>query len=173
MLQQRERERNPLNEDMFDKRKKHLRMGVLVVEREGGGRERDPLNEDIFDKRKKHYEWEYRWLRERERDPLNEDMWLMLKVVMAATLVTQLQLWGSFCIRTAHFHVVGGDVAVYVFDINQPNLPTPFYSFLVSVSVFMALSNVFHSINFPDNSPLSYSISALLVLSTIYIYISL
>ena len=28
---------------------------------------------------------------------------------------------------------LGGDVAVYVFDINQPTLPTPFYSVLVSV----------------------------------------
>ena len=28
----------------------------------------------------------------------------------------------------------GRDVAVYVFDINQPSLPTPFYSVLVSVS---------------------------------------
>ena len=39
----------------------------------------------------------------------------------------------------------GGDVKVYVLDINQPSLPTPFYSVLVSVSVFMALSIVFHS----------------------------
>ena len=46
----------------------------------------------------------------------------------------------------------GGDVAVDVFDINQPNLPTPFYSVLVSISVFMALSPVFLSINSPDNS---------------------
>ena len=50
----------------------------------------------------------------------------------------------------------GGDVAVNVFDINQPSLPTPFHSVLVSVSVFMALSTVFHSINSPDNSPLSH-----------------
>ena len=56
----------------------------------------------------------------------------------------------------------GGDVTVNVFDINQPSLPTPFYSVLVSVSVFTALSNVFHSINSPDNTPLSHS--ALLVL---------
>ena len=34
----------------------------------------------------------------------------------------------------------GGDVAVYVFNINQLSLPTPFYSVLVSISVFMALS---------------------------------
>ena len=44
----------------------------------------------------------------------------------------------------------GGDVTVYVFDINQPNLPTSFfYSVLVSVSVFMAVSTVFHSIILP------------------------
>ena len=41
----------------------------------------------------------------------------------------------------------GGDVTVNVYDINQPSLPTPFYSVLVSISVFMALSTVFHSIN--------------------------
>ena len=52
----------------------------------------------------------------------------------------------------------GGDVAVYVFDMNQPSLPTPFHSVLVSISVFRALSTVFHSINSPDNSPLSLSV---------------
>ena len=40
--------------------------------------------------------------------------------------------------RTSH----DGGVAVYVFDINQLSLPTPFYSVLVSVSVFRALSTV-------------------------------
>ena len=53
----------------------------------------------------------------------------------------------------------GEDVAVYVFDINQPSLPTPFCSVLVSVSAFMALSTVFHSINSPDDclfSPLFF-----------------
>ena len=65
----------------------------------------------------------------------------------------------------------------YVLDINQLSLPTPFYSVLVSVSVFMfvALSSVFHCINSPNNSLLSHSfssslISALLVLSTIYLF---
>ena len=52
----------------------------------------------------------------------------------------------------------GGDVAVYVFNISQSSLPTPFHSVLVSISVFMALSTVFHSINSPDNSPLSHSV---------------
>ena len=68
----------------------------------------------------------------------------------------------------------GGDVAVYAFDTNQHILPTPFYSVLVSVSVLMALSTIFHSINFPNNSPLSRCsfglITALLVLSTIYLF---
>ena len=50
----------------------------------------------------------------------------------------------------------GGDVGVYVFDIHQSSLPTPFHSVLVSVSVFIALSTVFHSINSLDNSPLSH-----------------
>ena len=51
-----------------------------------------------------------------------------------------------------------GDVTVYVPDINQPSLPTPLYCVLVSVSVFMALSTVFHSINSPNNSLLSHSV---------------
>ena len=38
-------------------------------------------------------------------------------------------------------------------DIKQPILLTPFYSVLVSVSVFMALSTVFHFINSADNFP--------------------
>ena len=59
------------------------------------------------------------------------------------------------------FHSCGGDVTVYVLDINQPSLPTPFfffYSVLVSVSVFMTLSTVFHSLNSPNHSPLSHSL---------------
>ena len=61
----------------------------------------------------------------------------------------------------------GGDVAVYVFDINQPSLPTPFHSVLVSVSIFMALSTVFHSISSPDNSPLSHSVLPVLFLTVL------
>ena len=52
----------------------------------------------------------------------------------------------------------GGDVMVYVLYINKPSLPTPFYSVLMSVSVFMALSTVFHSINSLDDAPLSHSV---------------
>ena len=58
---------------------------------------------------------------------------------------------------------------MYVLDTNQPSLPTPFYSVLVSVSVFVALSTAFHSINLSDNFMLSDCssrlISALLILS--------
>ena len=56
------------------------------------------------------------------------------------------------------------DVTVYVLDINQPSLPTPFSSVLVSVPVFMALSSVLHSINYPDNSPLFHSVLPVLFL---------
>ena len=58
----------------------------------------------------------------------------------------------------------GGDVAVNVFDINQPSLPTLFYSVLVPISVFIALSTVLHSLNSPDNSPLSHSVLPVLFL---------
>ena len=57
-----------------------------------------------------------------------------------------------------------GDVTVYICDINQPSLATPVYSVLVSISDFMALSTVFHSINSPDNSPFSHSVLPVLSL---------
>ena len=68
-----------------------------------------------------------------------------------------------------------GDVAVYVFDINQPSLPTLFYSVLVSVSVFMALSAVFHFINSTDNFPFSHSVLSVLSLpyGSFEVYLSL
>ena len=40
----------------------------------------------------------------------------------------------------------GEDATVYVREINQPSLHTSFYFVLVSISVFVALSIVFHSI---------------------------
>ena len=50
----------------------------------------------------------------------------------------------------------GGDVAISVFDKNRA-FPL-FFSVLVSISVFITLSTVFHSINSPDNSPLSHAV---------------
>ena len=58
----------------------------------------------------------------------------------------------------------GEDVAVYAFDINQPSLPSPWYSVLVSISVCMTLSTVFHSVKSPDNSPLSHAVLPVLFL---------
>ena len=58
----------------------------------------------------------------------------------------------------------GRDVVVYVFDINVQSLPTPFYSVLVSIYVFMALSTVFHFISYPDNCQLSRSVLPVLFL---------
>ena len=69
----------------------------------------------------------------------------------------------------------GGDVAVYVIAINQPSLPTAFDSVLVSISFFVALSTVFHSIKSPDNSSLSHSVLPVLFLpyGSFQLYISL
>ena len=47
----------------------------------------------------------------------------------------------------AHLHVVG--MLQFMSNINQTSLPTPFYSVLASISAFMALSTVFHSIILP------------------------
>ena len=58
----------------------------------------------------------------------------------------------------------GWDAADHVFYIKQPSSPTPFYSVLVSLSVFVALSTAFHSINSPQNSPLCHSVLPLLIL---------
>ena len=72
----------------------------------------------------------------------------------------------------AHLHMVG--MLQFLSDINQPGLPTSFYSVPVFTSVYMALSTVFHSINPLDNSQFSDCssglISSLLVLSTMYLF---
>ena len=71
--------------------------------------------------------------------------------------------------------LVGGEVTVYVSDINQPNLPTLFYSAVVSAIVFMALLTVFHSINSPDTPPHSHSVLPALFLPywSFQLYVSL
>ena len=73
--------------------------------------------------------------------------------------------------------VGGGVVSAESFCFNSSFI-TNCFSFLsscLSFSVFMVFSTVFHSINSPDDSPLSHSvlpvfISALLFLSTIYLF---
>ena len=84
------------------------------------------------------------------------------------------------CVRTyrSSLFIWPDHITVYVSPCQVPSLPTPFYSVLVSLSVFMALSTVFHSINSPDNSLHSHCV--LLVLfcligpfNYIYLYESL
>ena len=73
----------------------------------------------------------------------------------------------------AHLHVVG--MLQFMSDMNQPSLPTPLYSVLVSVSVFMALSTAFHFINSLDNSPFYDSVLPVLSLTywSFQLYVSL
>ena len=68
-----------------------------------------------------------------------------------------------------------GDVAVYVKVVHQSSVPTPFDSVPVSISVFMALSTVFHSTNSPDDCPFSHSVLPVLFLpyASFQLYISL
>ena len=86
------------------------------------------------------------------------------------------------CIKLLPFFLVpvgspsrGGDVMVCVKEINQPSLPTPFHSVLVSISVSMALSTVFHFINSPDNFPFTHSVLVVLFLPywSFQLYVSL
>ena len=51
----------------------------------------------------------------------------------------------------------GGDVTVHVYDIDQPSLPLLFILFLC-LFLSMALSTVFYSMKFPDNSPFFHSV---------------
>ena len=62
----------------------------------------------------------------------------------------------------AQLHVMG--MLRFISDINQPSLPTPYYFVLESVSVFMALSTVFHSITSSDNFPYPHSVLPVLSL---------
>ena len=82
-----------------------------------------------------------------------------LRVSLKSVTESVLPPFGSW---RAHLHVV--ETLRFVSDINRPNLPTPFCSVLVSISVFVALSTVFHSINSPDNSPFSHSVHVVLAL---------
>ena len=53
----------------------------------------------------------------------------------------------------------GGGVTVYVKDINQPSMPTPFlFCSCVRFCLLGPLNCTLHSINSPDNSPFSHSV---------------
>ena len=77
----------------------------------------------------------YLFLRRKKKDRIKSE------------LVSSYRFW--YPVVRAGFPSRGGDVAVYVFDVNQPSSPTPFYSVLMPVSVFKVLSTVFPSINPP------------------------
>ena len=64
----------------------------------------------------------------------------------------------------------GGDVAACVIDINQTTLPTPFYSVLASILVFVAPSTVILPTILRFLLCSSGPISALLVNSTVYLF---
>ena len=52
----------------------------------------------------------------------------------------------------------------YLDPPEEKHVSIAFYSVLVSIFVFIALSTVFHSINSPDNSPFSHSVLPVLFL---------
>ena len=82
--------------------------------------------------------------------------------IIISRCVCMYHVWWVMPSSRADFHVAG--MLLFMSDINQPSLPTPLYFILMSVSVFMALLTVFHSINYPNYSPLSYSIRPILFL---------
>ena len=70
----------------------------------------------------------------------------------------------------AHLRVVG--MLQFMSDISQPSLPTSFYSVLVSVYLFMALSTILTTLPTTVHFLTLFFrfISALLVLSTTYLF---
>ena len=64
----------------------------------------------------------------------------------------------------------GGDVAVYVSDINHPSLSTAFCSVLMSIFVFMPIELYFIPYIFGFSLCSSGLISALLVFSNIWLF---
>ena len=73
-----------------------------------------------------------------------------LSLCLCLSLSLSLSVSVSVSLVCADSTSRGGDVAVYVLNINQLSFSTPFYFVLVSISVFMALSHVCHSISSCD-----------------------
>ena len=75
--------------------------------------------------------------------------------------------------RWLQFHMKS--IKLYLVSLFVEILASLFYSAIASISVFMALSTVFHSISFPNNSLFSDSVLlsylCLLVLSTLYLFL--
>ena len=93
----------------------------------------------------------------------------------STTTTTSVVCLFLFCLQSpwAHLHVVG---MLRLCLCRKPTEIAHSFSFCsVSISVFMVLSTVFHSINSSDNSPLCFSVFpvfflALLVFSTMYLF---
>ena len=86
---------------------------------------------------------------------------LSLRVCFALSLSVYLSM--TLSLVPAGSPSRAGDIMVYV--LHKPTeLATAFYSVLVSLSVFMVLSTVFHSVNSPDNLLLSHSVLPVLFL---------
>ena len=102
-------------------------------------------------------------------------LWLLWPGIELTSLLLWIQRTTTERPHWLTFTWCGGDVVVYVKDINHLSLPTPFYSVLVFISVFLTLSTVFYSINCHDNSPLCHSVLPVLTLpywsSQLYIYV--
>ena len=85
--------------------------------------------------------------------------------MMMMMMIINIFIITSLCLQVPRGSLSrGGELAVNDFDIDQPSLPTPFYSVLMSVSVFTALSTIFHFINSPNNSLLSHYVLPVLFL---------
>ena len=101
--------------------------------------------------------------------------WRCVNLLFAAVKEHNQVPCESHCSGPAGSPSRGGDVTVYVFDINKPSLPTPF---VFCSCVFFCLYGPFNCISFHKFSrqlsafSLSSSglISALLVLSTTYLF---
>ena len=88
---------------------------------------------------------------------LSSHLFLCLPCLHSPFTVPCKMFWPDM-MNGKHDHTTAVCVSCCVKDINLPSLPTPFYFVPVSVSVAMALSTVFHSINSLDNSPLSHCV---------------
>ena len=112
--------------------------------------------------------------------------WLKARKWVSSETFTYGWQWGLWAKFISDFHYFvppvpagspsrGGDVTVYAFDINQPSLPTPFYSVLV----YFCLYGPFNCISFHKFSRelSTFSLcssgppSALSVLSAVYLFV--
>ena len=100
---------------------------------------------------------------------------LSIKRNQCMTIVELFSLYMSVYFVSTDSPSRGGDVAVYVWHKPTELAHSFLCCFCVCFFVFVALSTVFHSINFPENSPFSHSVLPVLSLPywSFQLYISL